>query len=103
MSHSPTPWMQYELGPTIYGPDGYIGVTQSKNKTDDAALIVAAVNGYYSSQSEIARLREAATAAVEQLSNSNPELELADPKRFHGQVAEALFLLRQALSENGHG
>lgn len=51
-----------------------------------------------SSQAKIERLKAAATSAIALLTNSSAELDQADPKQFHGQIAEALFLLRAALS-----
>lgn len=65
-NHAPIPWTQYQLGTTIHGADGfYVGITQGTNAKGDAALIVAAVNSYASSQAEIERLRKALETIVD--------------------------------------
>jgi hypothetical protein len=85
-NHTPTPWTQYQGGATIYGPDGYIGITQSKNKEADAAFIVLAANSYASSQAEIERLRKVIQSAAEEFVTIELRLRAMEVERALGAV-----------------
>lgn len=98
MSHTPTPWTQYQLGATIYGADGfYVGIAQSKNPEADAALIVTAVNSFTSSQAELEALRSAMADLLSWFPDKPSEPEWRIKGGEHG-ADDAVAFARAALS-----